>query len=180
MLVIVPWPINSYIKHFSYRPDNIPLALLPPRVVRSRGAWPCRNTATRGNTGLGNWPGCGALAPGPRSVPRLVSRTKRPRRLGIVAGGLSVPICVNPECAIGIGRPVCRPGHGVITRMLNRRALCTEGRAPRPWRLVWLIYAPKGHPSASSPACPGCAGYLDAKTAKHVHFPYRFPSIELE
>ena len=89
-----------------------------------------------GNTGLGNWPGCGALTPGSRSVSQLISRTKRPRRLEIAASGLSVPICVNPECAIGIGRPVCRPG--VITRMLNRRALCvSQVRAPRAGRGGW-------------------------------------------
>jgi hypothetical protein len=70
----------------------------------------------------------------------------------------------------------CDNAHAKSPRIVRFAGPCTEGR---PWRLVWLVYAPKGPPSASSPACPGCAGYLDAKTAKHVHFPYSVNRVKL-
>ena len=177
MVVIVPLPISSYIhKNFSYRPDNSPLALLPPCVVRNRGAWPCRNTGLCS----GNW-GTGRARPW-YPDPRVL--------VGVAA------CCVYQTAqGAGSGRPACahlrqarirhwhRPAHVPAgCTCAKSRANCKHGAFLRSAAVHrgpaagWLVYAPEGHPSASSPAWPGCAGSLDANSKKCT-FPL-FPSIE--
>jgi len=91
-----------------------------------------------GNRPAAAGPGPGIRIPGSWSVSRLVVCTKRPR--GLAAGGLPAPICVKPEFAIGIGRPMCRPGVHVLNRAPIASAVrfsgprpCTEGRPRGGW-----------------------------------------------
>ena len=96
---------------------------------------------------------------------------------------------------VGSGRPACahlrqarirhwhRPAHVPAgCTCAKSRANCKHGAFLRSAAVHrgpaagWLVYAPEGPPSASSPAWPGCAGSLDANSKKCT-FP-RFPSIE--